>query len=242
VEFTVVCLSNDAHCNPTRICNAIADTCLNDCFSEEDASATPKNERAFIDLPVLGLESKVGFFHGETGGNIWDVTVEDGKLMVFAHEMGETFQIRPTGQHVFVTTEFYLDVVATFDEIDAHVCNGLTVCVDGKKAERLERIDRVEVSIDEFSAYCGSFHSIELGATYKLSIENEKIAFEFGGLQKVFLQAVNRSVFNCPSVGIFKFTFDETDGSICGFNLSAGRIREIEFSKISTAESHPSRT
>jgi CubicO group peptidase (beta-lactamase class C family) len=234
-DFTVICLSNDYRSNPTRICHAIADAYLCNDLAELVAQAATKAEHLFIDLPIHDLESKLGFFHGEDGGEIWDVYVEDGKLMVCAHEMGATFQIRPVSSMVFESVDFYFDVVVTFEESGTDGYIQLTACVDGQLTNGLQRVERVDVSEDELPAYCGSFHSTELDATYKLTMEKSNVAFQFKGLPKVVLQAINRTVFNCASVGLLKFTFDEA-GAVSGLDLSAGRIRGIKFSKIGKAQ------
>lgn len=229
-DFTVICLSNDYRSNPTRLCHSIADEYLSDVFTEQVAPVAAKTDRPFLNVRTSELESKVGFFHGKDDGEIWDIELVDGKLMVMAHEMGAKFEVRPTSKNAFESIDFYYDLTATFDDSAANVCNALSVCHVGKTATRLQRVERVNVSIDELSKYCGSFHSEELDATYSLAMEGDKIAFSFKGFPKVFLEGINRTVFNCPGVGIFEFSFNES-GVVTGFSLSAGRVRGINFSR-----------
>jgi len=230
-HFTVICIFNRGDGNPTKLCRQVADLYLGAEFTPtidgDAASITP----SFIDLPVSDIESKVGFYHDANGGRIWEMTMQDGSLMVKAYEWGVSFKIAAMTLQRFKAVDFFVDVVVDFITPESGLPVELRASENGKKPDVLKRMATSPVTTDQLKNYCGNYESDELGVMYRLSFEDDKIVFRAKGLDKADLLSINQTFFVCPGCGLFEFTFDQ-QGQVIGMIVSTGRVRGISFVKV----------
>lgn len=229
--LTVICLANFDQANAYRISKQIADIYL----AEEFPVA--RDEQRVIDLPLAELEAREGFYRGVQASNFWELTVQEGKLMVQGHDMGMTFQIAPVQPDRFIALDTCLDISIDFGERSATGAATMSVRVDNHFSEHLASVDAVAIEQSQLQKYCGDYRSEELGVTYTLTFEDGKIAFRFGSLSDTHLQPINRTLFNCPTTGLMEFIFD-ADDQVSGFELNLCRARKISFVKVGQKISH----
>jgi len=92
----------------------------------------------------------------------------------------------------------------------------------------------VEVDLDksniDLEEYAGNYYSEELNATYQLFIENEALNLKIGSYKPMTLEMYGRDQFRVEGEG-FLFQFGRGDERITGFELDAGRVQNLKFSK-----------
>ena len=106
-RFSVICLANLGSINPSRLARQVADLYLAEAFSE------PLPRREFIQLPAPDLEDKAGFYCSAENSIIWELTVQDGRLM--AEVMGMSFQLAPLAPAHFSAVDVPLEIQVTFE-------------------------------------------------------------------------------------------------------------------------------
>ena len=131
---------------------------------------------------------------------------------------GSTFQIpHEANSHI------------TFSNLQNGVTKTVTILRNGRemKATRKGIIDETHVNLSD---YVGSYYSKELDVSYNFEIDN-------GGLI-VYIQNRVSKVNQCIISDIDQFTvstnqirFQRTNGSISGFELDSGRVRNLKFEK-----------
>ena len=88
-------------------------------------------------------------------------------------------------------------------------------------------LDISSINLDEFT---GDYYSGELNTTYQLFIENKVLKVKIGNYAPLTLDVSARDQFNVEDEGLL-FQFRRDDGHITGFELDAGRVQNLKFTK-----------
>jgi CubicO group peptidase (beta-lactamase class C family) len=88
----------------------------------------------------------------------------------------------------------------------------------------------VDVSNIMMKEYCGNYFSKELNATYQLFIENEVFKVKIGNYTPMTMVAYRKDQFTVKGEGLL-FRFRRDDEHIIGFELDAGRVENLAFTK-----------
>ena len=78
--------------------------------------------------------------------------------------------------------------------------------------------------------YAGNYFSKELNTSYKLCVENEVLKVKIGNYAPLTLDAYYKDQFTVDGEGLL-FQFRRDVESIIGFELDAGRVKNLKFSK-----------
>jgi CubicO group peptidase (beta-lactamase class C family) len=224
-RFTVICLANLKSIDPTDLARQIADIYLAEEFTEPEK--TSPGEPPAAELSTSEMEDKLGFYRGVKSGVIWEFTMQDGKLI--AEFGGMSFQIAPT------EPGRYKSVGALFDiriELESHGPPNpimMSIQIDGDKVDVLERVRSASLDIERLMDYSGDYYCAELDVTYRLRIENDELILGRRNSPQEHLKPVSHDLFKGTRTS-FEFARN-AQSQITGFDLGAGRVRNIRFIK-----------
>jgi len=212
-NFSVICLSNLSTFNPTKLCQQVADIYLADQFKEERARTELKEAEKpkFIKLPKKKLKEKVGSYIDRRTGAVRRLFLKDGKLILEA--FGQKFPLAPI----------------KFEKQNEAKLSLMHVYQEGKKPVTYESVKLVALTPEQLKEYEGDFYSGELQVTFKLVLKEEKLYFVHRNAPKAPLQPTLQDRFAVRGFRIH-FIRDE-ENKISGFNLNAGRVRNLRFNK-----------
>jgi CubicO group peptidase (beta-lactamase class C family) len=98
-----------------------------------------------------------------------------------------------------------------------------------KSVKEEAKID-LDKSIIDSEEYGGNYYSVELNTTYQLFIENKVLKVKIGNYEPMTLETYRRDQFRVEGEG-FLFQFRRDDEGVTGFELDAGRVQNLKFSK-----------
>ncbi len=94
--------------------------------------------------------------------------------------------------------------------------------------------EEVNIDMDKSSInsenYAGNYYSGELNTTYLLFLENKVLKVKIGNYEPMTLEMYGRDQLNVEDEGLL-FQFKRDNGHITGFELDAGRVQNLKFTK-----------
>jgi len=230
-KFSVICLANFGEINPTRLAKRVADIYLEKDFTEPAERGTDQWAVETLDLPAAEIEHKTGFYRNPKTGTVWDLTVQDGKLMAEANDT--CFQLLPISPGQFYAVGIPYDIQLKFDPPEGSVAVRLEAQVEGGKPANFDRLEITSPSREALSEYVGDYFSDELGIVYKLSVEDDRLLLGYKGSPRQTLQPLTSDSFKAAR-STLQFTRDKQN-QITGFLLGVGRVKNLQFFKCDTA-------
>lgn len=223
--FSVAVLCNRSDAGPSMLARRVADIYLG---MHMIAIEEPPTETVDIELSSEELERYTGDFWEAEEAFAAESRVVDGKLWAI-HSPTRRNELVPVGPNRFrmVGTPAEVFVDFTMDE------NGIvevTRTINGEPRGRFKPFDRRQVSVDELGEYTGAYYSPELDTHYFLSLDGGSLVFKLDDEAPEELTAMFGETFENPDYGSVIFQRDE-NGSISGYTLQSGRVRNLAFSK-----------
>jgi hypothetical protein len=153
-----------------------------------------------------------------------DITKEGNQLMA-----------QPTGQPklpLFPESEvkFFLKVIDA--QITFEPEQDQLILHQGGANIPAKRIENVTYTSEQLNQYTGDFYSEEISVNYRIFLENGMLYLKFGYRPKVKMQKVSRDEF--VSGFPIRFLRNKQD-EITGFEIDAGRVQHLNFSKRNTS-------
>lgn len=225
-DLAIVIMSNLGNVNAGQKAKQIADIILKDKLDKKIEKSEKKSSKIEIPKTIFSLSQIVGNYEIQPGG-IASLTIKNDSLNVLQNWNKSTYNIIKTSGNTFQipgnnTLSF------TFSNLKDELTQRLTVIQDGREtiAPRKKEVDTSGISLND---YTGSFFSNELDVTYVFEIENELLMVSIGGKQ---------GTMDCTISEIDQFTmefglvrFQRKNGSISGFELDSGRVKNLSFEK-----------
>lgn len=229
-RFSVATLCNLGTTNPSRLSERVADVFLDDVLAPPvAANAAPTAARptasASIEIPEATLRAFAGTYRNATTRAIRTFELADGAL--FLTSSGR-YRLRPVSASTFELIDVPVDLTLAF----SHPSSGarrLTWTIRGQEPLQFDMIEVVTPTAAELAAYSGTFHSAELQTTYRLTVTEGVLTVYRRGAAPEPLRPLTRDEFTAGSVTT-RFTRG-ADGSIDGFVLDIGRIRNLRFDR-----------
>lgn len=222
-RFSVICLSNLSSIIPTQLVRQISDIYLAEEFTKPEEK-TIHTEQQSLELSKSEMEDKTGFYRDIRSGTIWELTAQEGKLMV--EVTGESFQIIPTSPNCFKSVGFPLVIYIEFEKHGPPGLPMMKVQMEGSKPDCLERVNAIPLESCQLADYAGDYYSDELGTQYRLLLENGALSVSRENSPREHLKQVSRDLFTRRRT--YEFIRNEQN-RVVGFNLQAGRVKNIQF-------------
>jgi hypothetical protein len=226
-HFSVAVFANRADARPYVMALEVADI-----FLKNDYTVVPVSEPK-TELPPKALEIKAPFEqltgdYEEQDGYQFRVSIQDDKLHVvqfwngteyylsLSKDSTNTYQIGEDNKLTFTFTDFKSKKARAIDLIQ----NGqLSVW------NRMIELDISDINLVEF---VGDYYSKELDVTYKLLLNGEVVTVQIANASPMSARVinVNRLTYQRGTIN-----FVRHKNEIVGFQLEAGRVKNLEFTK-----------
>jgi hypothetical protein len=177
-----------------------------------------------IELSEVQLASKVGIYYNATTFLTQQLEIREGKLVVAT---GPGLELLPLTNNRFRQEIYPVEFRFARTEEDGRLQLLLTRGKD--RPVIYDKIEPVSLTLEEKTTYVGDYISPELGVTYKVMLEEDRLVLKRRKHGKIPLLPTIPDGF---TTGKYSLIFN-SDGQkkISGFRLSSGRIRNFRFIK-----------
>lgn len=225
--LSVVVYCNRADANPGDRSRKVAEIYLADVMDPEVEPRSAADEVTGAEVSVAQLESVAGRYWNEKRRSSWEVALEEDQLYLVLSE-GDRFEMIPLAQRHFAIRSSWIQAEAQFEEVGEEGMR-MTFLFRGSDEPRvLERFSPRQVSANDLADYVGSYYSEELGVDYHLEVVDERLQFRIVRHEAHDLEPLFDEIFATSDYGTFEFRRDGA-GTVKGFMLDAGRVRNLEF-------------
>ncbi|MCJ7622460.1 MAG: beta-lactamase family protein [Anaerolineaceae bacterium] len=222
-RFSVICLANLGTIHPDVLSISVADIYLEDQFTEIKEDVLKPGEAEFIQVSDEELQQVVGFYQNEESGAIYEIVLQEDVLSFEA--MGMSFLIKPISSEHFHSFETSSSIDIKIEKSLIHVFFS-----DGMFMETLKKMVKGTLSEEQLQEYSGNYYSKELGITYNLKVDENKLIMS-PKLQ--YLSPLKPTIKDLFSAGMASFQFHrDIQDRIIGFGINAGRVKDIRFEKV----------
>ena len=231
-RFSVICLCNVEAVNPGSLVRQVADLYLADQLKPEVAKvgAARGTTEKFIELSAEELKDKAGAYRDPSAGTIWRLTAGDGHLR--AAVFGISFRLAPLSATHFRAVDAPVQADVYFQRQEPGRPGTVRVEMEAQEPAVLEAIELVSPTAAQLAEYTGDYFSDELQAAYKIEVEEGKLVVRRRNAPALRLNPTLKDQFEVGGTNV-GFTRDEQK-RVSGFNLSAGRVKNIRFGKNAT--------
>ena len=210
-KFSVICLCNLGTSNPGRFAEQVADIYL----AGQLSSKIPVAIAAHVDL-----EPFAGLYRNLESHSTLEIAAKDGGLAAYG------MHFTPLGPGHFAAEEG--------PEMKFASENGgpmrLTLTADDTAPQILEKFEPIKPAAAELAQYAGVYTSSELEATYRLALNDGKLTLFNNWQEPATLDPSVRDEFQGPDGMAIVFRRNAAS-HITGFEVFAGRVRDIAFTK-----------
>ncbi|BAZ22095.1 beta-lactamase [Kalymmatonema gypsitolerans NIES-4073] len=225
-QFSVICLANLSTINPTKLAFQVADIYLDNDYIEDIVKPISRSISS-INLPVVELQQKTGFYYNPTTGSMWELEIKDEKLMVKLAWM--YFQLVPIDTNHFQSVDNEIDYDIEFSEDFTRMIVKVDIG-NGIKTYSLEKM--LDSPKDLLTDYLGTYYSAELESDFKITLANNKLYFKSKGYPPSHLKVVGQDLFLIYLIYADKFEFvRDREGRVVGLYRCSDRVRRLYFSK-----------
>jgi len=208
-DFSVICLCNVGTAQPSELAYQVADIYLADKLSSEQSDAAAK----------VDPHPYAGSYRASQDHSVLTVNASDNDVEIF----GLHFKPRD-GSHFFSR----VGVEMAFDREP----NGmrLTLTTADAAPQIYETYQPVQLSSEGLAQFAGEYTSAELEATYRLAAKDGKLTLMVNWQEPQVLKPTVRDEFVGPDGKAIVFRRNAS-GHITGYDLFAGRVRNIFFTR-----------
>lgn len=226
-KFAVAVLSNCGNINTGQLARQTSEVYLGN-LMEEEPKEDKTSERKAADIPSSVLEVYEGKYELEDGSMLV-LTKEADRLMAEHPAAPEKIQLFPEAMAKFFVKEE--DAQVHFHpEKDGYV-ERLTLFMEGN-AIKGKRIKIEELTPEQMQGYIGDYYSEELGTTYKIILQENKLLARHRRHGEIPLIMSKRDIFTGRQWFFRKVQFIRNKNqNISGFLLTGGRVRNLRFVK-----------
>jgi CubicO group peptidase (beta-lactamase class C family) len=219
-DFGVVVLSNLSSVKPAMLCNKIAELFLADKLGEPGIIAEPAAELSEDDLrKVTGI-----YMHPETN-QTRVIELQEGKLMM-PTGFGPDLEVTPVSATRFRVDnsdwELRFDLESDPVTMEDRLSSELPVTY--------HRVEVVEPSLEDLTAYVGSYHCPDIDAVHRVSLENGKLTIGHRKQKPQELKPAGKDTF-VTAWTAYIFHRDGR-GEVCNFQIFNDRIRYLQFNRL----------
>lgn len=227
-KFSVACLCNDASLNPDDLAKKVAEVYLRDVMKQETPAESDAAKAPAFKTTAAELAKRAGAYRNPETARVWRLTAVDGVLSAEVSDL--QFRMIPTGPDTFRGEGAPFPMTATFETVAQGARPRLRVRMGDEKEDRvLEPIEPWIPVQAQLAEMAGRYGSEELDTVATLIVEEGKLLFLHRSFGEEPMTPSIKDRFTV-SGGEVVFTRNSR-GRIDGFNLEAGRIRDLRFKK-----------
>lgn len=224
-RLTIAIFANRGDANPSRKANQVADVLLKGEFVEVETKIVEKPK---IEIPTEEFKPNQleGNYEIQLGVSL-KLSIKMDSLNVFQSWNKSSYNIIKVSGNTFQIPKNE-DIRFTFSNLKDGLTQTLMISQSGREtlATRKEEIDTSNIRIND---YLGSYYCKELDVTYNFEIVDGNLNVRIGSRQSVIDYAINDTDEITMEFGLLRF--QRTNGSISGFTLDSGRVKNLKFEK-----------
>ena len=228
-RFSVVCLCNLSTSNPSILTRRVADTYLADQFKQPPPQARPAAPVAASTekLTEQELASKAGLYIERKTDTKLRLEMKDGKLTA---AMGPGFPLVPLAKDHFQVLG--APATVTFEGTANGHPQRMLVLNEGEKEPLVFEYVAASAApaAAQLAEYAGTYYSEELDTRYTVIVKDDKLAVRRRKFEDKALTPASVDEFTVTNAGSIKFIRD-SQKRVSGFEINAGRVRHLRFSK-----------
>ena len=229
-KFSVVIFSNRRDANLSKMSMEVAEIFLIDKLIHRQFDSD--NDEVIKESDTIEFSKEQITGHYELDSTSYEVIVKIGinndSLFVTQQWDDSSYYISKVTGNTYQTQTDNSNITFIFSNLKDGLAQKFKGTHDGINYY-YNRRKHFEHSIIDLDEYSGNYYSKELDITYQLFVKDEKIAILIGNNTPVVL-----SVYDTDQMlyKLNKLRFDRIRGKISGFELDAGRLKNLKFSKI----------
>ena len=224
-RFSLACLCNLAQTNPASLVRQVADIYLEKELPKKKPESAAKKAAPEVRLGQGEISRMSGTYWSDQRGAAVQISGQDGKLKIQLSR-SRVYAMKPVDGDRFEVSE--LDLSARFEPRDGNPVRRLIVWSEDEEEESLQRLEPFEVSAEKLKEFEGAYSSQEIEPIYRIEAGENLILHRLKS-EPDELRPIAKDVFQ-GRIGHLRFERD-ANGTITGFLLEAGRIRNFAFQK-----------
>jgi hypothetical protein len=198
----------------------------------EESKRSDPGETDTAEVSAAERARVIGHYWNPEDRSIREIREAEGKLLFDRGGEGNAQALAPLGQGRFILVDSWVDATVRFEPVDAEA-RRMIVETANEEPSRFERFAMRTLTVEALSRYSGTYYSDELDVEYVLDVVDGSLVFGFNRPGHHRLEPQFEEVFRSPEYGILEFDFDP-EGTVGGFSLDAGRVRNLRFVRRST--------
>ncbi len=224
-RFTIAIFANRADANPGSMCYKVADILLKDRFQEQEPNQEEIEDAGSTPDPEFSLEQLTGTYIIQAGMSL-EIDLQEDSLTVLQNWDLSSYKIARTNLNTFQVRGMN-DISLTFSGLNNGYTDQLTILQGGRRfdCKRKTTVDSNAINSEE---YVGKYFSRELDAIYELSFKEDKLYLSINNNEPERI-----TVFDSDQLSYeyMLLRFKRSDKLISGFELDAGRVKNLKFEK-----------
>lgn len=224
-KLSIAIFANRGDANPSEKANQVADVLLKDKLIDE---VDDKQESSGIDEPneIFNLTQLVGSYEIQPG-LVASLSIKNDSLNVLQKWNNSSYNIVNVSGNTFEIPKTE-NLSFTFSDLADDFTSTMTILQNGRetKAKRKEEIDASKINLNDFN---GSYYSPELDVTYNFEIDQNVLKLKIEDSHEVMDCTISDG--DQFSTGLGLVRFQRKNGTISGFELDSGRVKNLKFER-----------
>ncbi|HSC30012.1 MAG TPA: serine hydrolase domain-containing protein [Vicinamibacterales bacterium] len=224
-RFGVAALCNLASANPTELSRRVADVFLAGRLRPQ-AAEVPADDAPESPVPAADLGRFAGLYWNEVEAAARRFVVEDGRLHALLGN--QRHAMKPLGEGRFVLSSEPRAQVA-FEAGGPDGPPRVTITAPGGSGEVFVRAEPFSPTAAQLAEFAGAYRSEEIEVVYRIALDEGALSLERLKSRPARLQPIVKDTFTSQP-GTIRF-LRNASGVVTGFDLEAGRVRQVRFWK-----------
>lgn len=226
-NLSVVVLANREDADPTRKAHKVVDVLLKDKLKVDKKTIDTEESEPVVEenTTVYDLSQLVGNYEIQPGLQM-NMSIKEGSLHVLQQWNGSEYNIARTVGNTYQIPNV-TSLSFTFSDLQEDQTQSLKIIQNGE-ATVCKRKNEVDKTLIKTADYIGDYYSKELDVTYHVTAKGEGLLVSIKDNEPMELELYDKDQYT-SMVGLFRF--QRAGEKLTGFQLDAGRVKNLKFEK-----------
>lgn len=226
-HLSVVVLANREDADPTRKAHKVVDVLLKDKLKVDKKTIDNEESEPIVEenTTVYDLSQLVGSYEIQPGLQM-NMSIKEDSLHVLQQWNGSEYNIARTVGNTYQIPNV-TSLSFTFSDLQEDQTQSLKIIQNGE-ATVCKRKNEVDKTLIKTADYIGDYYSKELDVTYHVSAKGEGLLVSIKDNEPMELELYDKDQYT-SMVGLFRF--QRVGEKLTGFQLDAGRVKNLKFAK-----------
>lgn len=226
-HLSVVVLANREDADPTRKAHKVVDVLLKDKLNVDKKTIDTEESEPIVEenITVYDLSQLVGSYEIQPGLQM-NMSIKEDSLHVLQQWNGSEYNIARTVGNTYQIPDVS-SLSFTFSDLQEGQTQSLKIIQNGE-ATVCKRKNEVDKTLIKTADYIGDYYSKELDVTYHVTAKGEGLLVSIKDTEPMELELYDKDQYT-SMVGLFRF--QRVGEKLTGFQLDAGRVKNLKFAK-----------